>query len=199
MLLKMSYLLLSDTQQCQVDCGLFLVLVCCLECQHSLSESRCIQVPKTPCYKRVHKIKQNFFVMPVDPVLSSGLRAAGNSAALHFCGRMEPLSLDAYKSQRAIVWFHADSCSWSLRKEDMLPCSLDRKLPDGREKPENELHMENVSCMARPHSVEQLGCRSKGFRCFLTFRDSSQTTRELFSSFLSAPVRWYLKTGWVAE
>lgn len=44
-----------------------------------------------------------------------------------------------------------------------------------------------VSCMPKPHSVEQLGYRTKCFSCFLTFGGSFQTTGELFSSFLSAP------------
>lgn len=120
--------------------------------------------------------------MPVDPVLSFSSRAAGSSAALQFWGRIWATWPGCLQKLEGIFWFHVDSCSWCLRKEDMLPSCLDRKLPDGREKQENELHLEKG-----PHSVEQLGYRTKCFSCFLTFGGSFQTTGELFSSFLSAP------------
>lgn len=80
--------------------------------------------------------------MPVDPVLSFGLRAAGSSALL---GRDRATWPGCLQMPEGIVWFHADSCSWCLRKEDVLPCCLDRKLPNGREKQKEWVAFEKMS------------------------------------------------------
>lgn len=133
--------------------------------------------------------------MPVGPVLSFGLRAAGSSAALHFWGGVEPPGLAAYKSQRALSGFMQIPAAGAGEKRMCCPAAwIGNCLMEERNKRMSYI-CKNVSWMLKPHSMEQLGCRNKGFRCFLTFGGSFQTTGELFSSFLSAPVRWHLQAG----
>lgn len=96
---------------------------------------------------------------------------------------------DCLQKPESIVWFHADSCSWCLRKEMCCPPAwMENCLIEERNK-RMSCNWKKISCMPKPHSLEQLGHRSKGFRCFLTFGGSFQTTGEFFSSFLTAPVR----------
>lgn len=64
-------------------------------------------------------------------------------------------SLAAYKQKpESFSQFYTDSCSWCLRKDYVLPFYLVRKLPNGREKQENNVHLGNcASYMPKSHFI----------------------------------------------
>lgn len=87
----------------------------------------------------VHKIK--FLCDACRPCALFWLESSRELSSSALLGRHGATWPGCLQKPEGIVWFHADSCSWCLRKEDVLPC-LDRKLPNGREKKENGLHLE---------------------------------------------------------
>lgn len=119
----------------------------------------------------VHQIK--FLCDACRPCALFWLESSRQLSSSALLGRDGATWPGCLQKPEGIVWFHADSCSWCLRKEDVLPCCLDRKLPNGREKQENELHLKKCLMHAQTPLHGTTGLQKQRFQVFFDLWRSS--------------------------
>lgn len=118
----------------------------------SVSEGKCLHTPKSSSCKRMHVKYQFSEMLPVGPVLSCWLESSRwlHSSAREGEGQKmssgHPAQLAMSKSQRALASsILAPAAFCFLSKEAALPLCLVRKLPEGIEKKENNVQLENCA------------------------------------------------------